>query len=304
MSISIGERPLPLRPQVLSAQRMARGLDRARRDPLTALRVAVIAHGRILSALDRRTRGLMWHGCRPRRFLPGARGGWPDHAKAAYDLAHWWHTHADQLDPNWGPRLLATIQAIAVDRWRFPQLPTVSWTAVTGMEFTFEEEPDFYQGRRTDLPWSFSQRPDDRNRYLARLRDFRMDLLEKAQRIEDTAKRLKAVQAEVCADALNGGAVSLLIGAAADEAERNCVIARELRMAAGLVVIHGLAGKDAESAARGNFARVLSFALNPVPRPLQMRFIALLLDDLNFGTGDTYRCVQSILRARSERSSN
>lgn len=302
-------RSVRARPVVLSRDRIARGLELARRDSRTALRVAVVAHGRILSALDRRTRGLMWHGCRPRRFLTvglsrrHTREQLADHSKIAAELATWWHAHADELSPDWPSRLLATIQAVALDRWHFPQLSTVSWTTVTGVDFAWQAGSDGQLNRRSDLPGWVSERPGDRSRYLAQLRDFRADLLDKAARIEKTAQKVNALRAAICADDLNRGDVSRFMVAAADAADKNRDVARELRTLASLVAIHGPAGKDAESAARGSFARVLSLALDPVPLRLQTRFVALLLDDLNFGTSDTYRGVQSILRARRERGS-
>ena len=182
---------LRARPVVLSPDRIARGLELAHRDPRTAVRVAVVAHGRLLSALDRRTRGLMWHGCRPRRFLTRelsrrhTREELADHSKIAEELATWWHVHADELNPDWPSRLLATIHAVAHDRWHFPQLSTVSWTTVTGVEFVWQAGTNGQVNRRSDLPGWVSERPDDRSRYLEQLREFRADLLEQPR--EDPA---------------------------------------------------------------------------------------------------------------------
>ena len=203
-------RPVRARPFVLSPDRITRGLEFARRDPETALRVAVVAHGRLLSALDRRTRGLIWYGRRPRRFLPERsrhlREQSTDYSKIACELATWWHGHKDELSPSWAPRLLATIHAVAVDRWHFPQLSTVSWMAVTGVGFEWASEREAHAAnRRTDLPGWVSEQPDDQREYLAQLRDFRADLLDKATRIEKTARRISALRDEVCADDVNRG---------------------------------------------------------------------------------------------------
>lgn len=286
-------------------ERVRRGLERARRDPEMAVRVAVIEHGRHslfdlgeLSGWDRNEfLRLIWWKRSPRRFLRSNDG----HSRIARELAEWWCSHADRLPPNWGFRLMCAAHLVAIDRFQFPFFSIqFMWLFVGRVDADFSNKP----GWQIDTP-AFRQS------YLKAVRKYRTYILTCAEEVEVHVQRLTALESHR-PKTIAGGPSKRLLNAAVNAAQSELRYAKRLRALVGLFAVHGRAGKDAEGAARGIFIRVFNDVLKRVERGLKTRFIAMLLDDMNFGTqpdfltgvSSTPKTVQAILRSAAARRSN